>query len=94
MELQGHQTGRDVMTALDAATAGHTYQAGILRAFAIDRLKDLEKRHRLHSVAFESLGPPRLTKALYEAFEPPFPLRGITLLSAAQASAPRIGSAE
>ncbi len=67
MELQGHPTGRDIMTALDAATAGPTYQAGILRAFAIDRLKDLEKRHGIHSVAFESLGPPRLTKALYEA---------------------------
>jgi hypothetical protein len=66
-EIQGHPTGRDVMTALDAATAGPTYQAGILRAFAIERLAALEDRHQVRSVAFEMLGPPRLSKALYEA---------------------------
>jgi hypothetical protein len=67
-ELQGHPTGRDIMTALDASTAGPTYQAGILRAHAIERLTALEREHGVRSVAFEMLGPPRLTKALYEAF--------------------------
>lgn len=67
-ELRGHPTGRDIVTALDAATAGPTYQAGILRAAAIKRLQELEDRHGVRSVAFEMLGPPRLTKLLYEAF--------------------------
>jgi len=67
-ELQGHPTGRDIITALDAATAGPTYQAGLLRQSAVERLGALEVQHDLRSVAFEMLGPPRLTKLLYEAF--------------------------
>ena len=67
-ELQGRPTGRDVIAALDASTAGPTYQAGVLRAEAIERLRALEAEHGVRSVAFEMLGPPRLTKLLYEAF--------------------------
>jgi NAD(P)-dependent dehydrogenase (short-subunit alcohol dehydrogenase family) len=67
-ELQGRPTGRDVIAALDSATAGPTYQAGILRAFAIERLKLLEAEHGVRPVAFEMLGPPRLSKNLFEAF--------------------------
>ena len=68
LELQGHPTGRDVVAALDGATAGPTYRAGILREAALRRLAELETRHGVRSVAFEMLGPPRLTKLLYEAF--------------------------
>jgi hypothetical protein len=67
-ELLGHPTGRDIVSALDAATAGPTYQAGVLRSAAIDRLRALEEEHGVRSIAFEMLGPPRLTKLLYEAF--------------------------
>jgi NAD(P)-dependent dehydrogenase (short-subunit alcohol dehydrogenase family) len=67
LELLGHPTGRDVIAALDASTAGPTYRAGILREAALQRLDALEAQHRLRSVAFEMLGPPRLTKLLYEA---------------------------
>lgn len=67
MELAGRPTGRDVIAALDGATAGPTYRAGILRAAAVSRLAQLEREHRVRSVAFELLGPPRLTKMLYEA---------------------------
>ena len=66
-ELQGHPTGRDVMTALDGSTAGPTYQAGVLRAAAVQRLEALEREHGVRSVAFEMLGPPRLSKILYES---------------------------
>jgi hypothetical protein len=66
MELQGRPTGRDVIAALDSATSGPTYRAGILRAAAIERLRALEAKHELRSVGFEMLGPPRLTKLLYE----------------------------
>jgi hypothetical protein len=67
-ELQGHSTGRDILTALDASTAGPTYQAGLLRAGAVERLRELEAKHGIRSVAFEILGPPRLSKLLYESF--------------------------
>jgi len=67
-ELRGQATGRDIVAALDAATAGPTYTAGVLRADAIERLEALEVEHDVRSVAFEMLGPPRLTKMLYETF--------------------------
>src|SRR6266566_3421828 len=43
LELEGRPTGRDVVAALDAATAGPTYRAGILRSHAIERLRALEE---------------------------------------------------
>jgi len=68
LELQGRPTGRDIVTALDSATAGPTYQAGVLRSVAIERLRALEAEHGVRPVAFEMLGPPRLTKNLFEAY--------------------------
>ena len=67
MEMEGRPTGRDVIAALDGATAGPTYRAGILRGAAMKRLADLAAQHGVPSVAFEMLGPPRLTKLLFEA---------------------------
>lgn len=68
MEVTGRPTGRDIVGALDGATMGPTYRAGYLRAVAIEGLEKLEAAHGVRSVAFEMLGPPRLTKLLYEAF--------------------------
>ena len=67
MELEGRPTGKDVVAALDAATLGPTYRAGVLRQHAVDRLRALEAARGVRSVAFEMLGPPKLTKLLYEA---------------------------
>ena len=67
-ELEGRPTGRDVIAALDGATAGPTYRAGLLRSAALGRLEELEKESATRSVGYEMLGPPRLTKMLYEAF--------------------------
>jgi hypothetical protein len=68
MEVRGRPTGRDIVGALDGATMGPTYRAGFLRAVAIEGLEKLEAEHGVRSVAFEMLGPPRLTKLLYEAY--------------------------
>ena len=68
MELQGRPTGRDVIAALDGATAGPTYRAGILRSAAMRRLQQLESQSGVRSIAFEMLGPPRLTKLLFEGY--------------------------
>lgn len=66
-EISGGNTGRDVIHALDASTLGPTYRGGWLNHFAIEKIKRLEKEHGVNSVAFELLGPPRLSKLLYEA---------------------------
>src|SRR5689334_7710351 len=42
-ELEGRPTGKDIVAALDGATAGPTYRAGILRRHALDRLQELER---------------------------------------------------
>ncbi len=68
MELSGRSSGRDIVAAYDSATAGPTYNAGVLRGAALERLEQLETDHGVRSVAFEMLGPPRLTKMLYESY--------------------------
>jgi hypothetical protein len=66
-EILGYPTGRDVVAALDAATSGPTYRAGVLREVAIDRMAALEHTHGVEAVAYEMLGPPRLSKLLFES---------------------------
>ncbi|MEZ4414302.1 MAG: short-chain dehydrogenase [Gemmatimonadota bacterium] len=65
-EIQGYPTGRDVVAALDASTMGPTYRAGVMRAVALDRMEALEREHGTEAVAYEMLGPPRLSKLLFE----------------------------
>jgi NAD(P)-dependent dehydrogenase (short-subunit alcohol dehydrogenase family) len=66
-ELRGGNSGHDVINALDSAVYGPTYRGGFLRERAVDRLESLEKSSEIPSVAFEMLGPPRLSKLLFEA---------------------------
>lgn len=68
MELTGRPTGKDVVSALDGSSFGPTYRGGYLRSMAIAGLRSLEEEHGVRSVAFEMLGPPRLTKLLFEAY--------------------------
>lgn len=66
-EVRGHATGKDIVAALDAATSGPTYRAGVLREAALDRMAALEAQYGVRAVAYEMLGPPRLSKLLFEA---------------------------
>lgn len=66
-ELKGGNTGHDVINALDTSVMEPTYRAGFMRNLAIEKLNQLEKINKTDSVAFEMLGPPRLSKLLYEA---------------------------
>lgn len=72
-ELMGGSSGHDVIGALDGAVMEPTYRAGVLRSVALDKLRQVQKRIEGNgeeldeSVAFELLGPPRLTKLLHEA---------------------------
>jgi hypothetical protein len=67
LELEGRSTGYDIIGALDGAALGPTYRAGVMRHHALARMSELEERHGVHSVAFEMLGPPRVSKLLFEA---------------------------
>ena len=66
-EIMGGNTGHDVINALDNAVMGPTYRAGLMRHWVLEKLRTLEKQHAVDSVAFENLGPPRLSKLLHEA---------------------------
>ena len=66
-EIRGRPTGRDIVGALDAATMGPTYRGGAMRETALRYMEELEAEHGVRSVAFEMLGPPRLSKLLFEA---------------------------
>ena len=66
-ELVGGNTGRDVIAALDGSVMGPTYRAGYLRQVVLNRMRELEDEHG-EAVAFEFLGPPRLSKLLYETY--------------------------
>ena len=65
-ELKGGNTGHDIVSSLDHATLEPTYRAGYMQHTAVEKLAELEKQHNNFSVAFELLGPPRLSKLLYE----------------------------
>ena len=65
-EIKGGNTGHDIINALDNATLEPTYRAGFLQHMAVEKLAELEKIHNVSSVAFELLGPPRLSKLLHE----------------------------
>ncbi len=65
-EIYGGNTGHDIINALDNATLEPTYRAGFLQHSAVERLAELEMEYGIDSVAFELLGPPRLSKLLHE----------------------------
>ncbi len=67
-EILGGNTGHDVINALDNATMGPTYRAGYLRGSALKKMEKLQEKYNSDSVSFELLGPPRLSKLLYEAY--------------------------
>ncbi|MFH0881360.1 MAG: short-chain dehydrogenase [bacterium] len=72
-EIMGGSSGHDVIGALDGAVMEPSYRAGVLRQVALNKLRQMMKRSQAEgmdldeSVAFELLGPPRLTKLLHEA---------------------------
>lgn len=66
-EAQGGNSGKDIIQGLDAFSLGPSYRGGFLRNKAMQILEDLEDETGVEGVAFELLGPPRLSKLLYEA---------------------------
>lgn len=66
-EIEGGNTGHDIINALDNAVLGPTYRAGLMRHWALERMMEFESQGKTKSVAFEMLGPPRNSKLLFEA---------------------------
>jgi hypothetical protein len=72
-EVKGANTGKDVIDALNIACMGPTYRAGFVRNYLLDKLRAMQEALELKdqdtlAMAFEVLGPPRLSKLLYEAY--------------------------
>ncbi len=67
LEIKGSNTGRDVIAAIDGAVMNPSYRAGYLRQQVLDEMKRLEQETNTHSVALGQLGPPELSKLLWEA---------------------------
>ncbi|MEO0207178.1 MAG: short-chain dehydrogenase [candidate division WOR-3 bacterium] len=68
LEIEGKGTGKDVVGAIESALLGPSYRGGVLRRDALEYLERLSKNAEYPSVAFEILGPPRLSKLLFEAY--------------------------
>ncbi len=67
LEIKGSNTGHDIIAGVDSNVMMSSYRAGVLRHTALKRLAHIEEESKGHSVALGQLGPPELSKLLYEA---------------------------
>ncbi|MCB9008480.1 MAG: hypothetical protein H6656_14100 [Ardenticatenaceae bacterium] len=67
LEIKGSNTGYDVIAGIDSSIINPSFRAGVLRQTALDKLARIEAETQSHSVALGQLGPPELSKLLYEA---------------------------
>ena len=67
-ELEGRSTGYDVIGSLDASIMGPTFKGGLVRQIALDRITLLEDEGSVPSIALGDLGPPQLSKYLFELY--------------------------
>lgn len=67
LEIRGANTGQDAISALDGAVMNPSYKAGLVRNVALNDLDGAEKESGISSVALGRLGPPELSKLLFEA---------------------------
>jgi hypothetical protein len=66
-EIRGANTGQDIISALDGSVLNPSYKAGLLRNAAMHDLASAEASSGIPSVALGRLGPPELSKLLFEA---------------------------
>ncbi|MDP2316188.1 MAG: hypothetical protein Q8P41_25040 [Pseudomonadota bacterium] len=67
LEIRGANTGADVISAMDGAVMSPSYKAGLVRNVALNDLDRAEHESGIPSVALGRLGPPELSKLLFEA---------------------------
>ncbi len=66
LEIRGSNTGHDVIAAVDGGVMNPTYRSGYLRQQVLVDMAHLEEDTNTHSVALGQLGPPELSKLLWE----------------------------
>ena len=67
-EINGASTGKDVIAAIDGSVLDPSYRAGYIRQGALDELSEMEENEGIPSIAIGELGPPQLSKFLYETY--------------------------
>lgn len=67
-EICGNSTGKDVIAAIDGAVMDPSYRAGYIRKHALDEMARKEQEKGIPSIAIGELGPPQLSKLLYETY--------------------------
>ncbi|MBT3218624.1 MAG: hypothetical protein HN348_05985 [Proteobacteria bacterium] len=67
LEIRGANSGNDVVSALDSSVLNPSYKAGLVRSAALSDLSFEEGHAALPSIALGRLGPPELSKLLFEA---------------------------
>ncbi len=72
LELRGANTGQDIVSALDGSVLNPSYKAGLVRGVALRDLESAENEALatdagVPSIALGRLGPPELSKLLFEA---------------------------
>lgn len=71
LEIRGANTGQDIISAMDASVLNPTYKAGLVRGVALRDLNAEEERVTseggVPSIALGKLGPPELSKLLFES---------------------------
>ena len=67
LEIKGSNTGYDIIAGIDSSVMNSSFRAGVLRQTALEKLARIEEETSSHSVALGHLGPPELSKLLYEA---------------------------
>ncbi|MCB9792054.1 MAG: hypothetical protein H6741_04950 [Alphaproteobacteria bacterium] len=70
-EIAGANTGQDIVSALDGAVLNPSYKAGLVRGVALRDLEAVEQEsldagEGVPSIALGRLGPPELSKLLFE----------------------------
>jgi len=68
MEMSGTATGSDTIAAVDGSVMTPSYRAGLLRNVAMKDLQRIETGDGVPSIALGDLGPPELSKLLFEAW--------------------------
>ncbi len=66
-EICGDNTGKDVIAAIDGSVMDPSYRGGYIRQDAIDVMRAMEDTKGIPSIAIGALGPPQLSKFLYES---------------------------
>lgn len=67
IEMIGGNSGKDVINAVTGSVMSPSYLSGVIRQESIEQMLEMEKEKNIPSIALGELGPPQLSKLLYEA---------------------------